>query len=334
MLPAARRAADRARTGRTRAARRAPSPRAPGCGVCSQVLDPGGGGHGGLRRPVVGAGSRVERPRWGSGGLRRARERGRTCRVSWWPPRRRPTGARGQHGDTHRRRPGGRRGSHAVHGSEGQVGGLAAPRVGRGPWQPLSSRKDGALRCCLQRLRTIGLSEKLVDEVMTFLSTRAGDLSDVRPRGGERRLRCLTGQHRLPSDAAKAHDHVHKAITDMVAGLKGYGDRSTTWPTRPGTSTRHRGGDEDPHQRAESCVARPSPTPSSAHSRGRAPSGGGADASGTGAPAARRLRQRRPRRLTTAAPQWTTGQGAPASGLQGAQTPRPGHEGRRVLQRR
>ena len=72
-------------------------------------------------------------------------------------------------------------------------------------------------------LRTIGLSEQLVTDVLTFLDHRAADLlRSATRRRGWRRLRCVTGEHRLRRDAAKAHDHVYKAITDMIAGLKGY----------------------------------------------------------------------------------------------------------------
>jgi hypothetical protein len=72
-------------------------------------------------------------------------------------------------------------------------------------------------------LRTIGLSERLVTQIVTFLNSRAGDLQDARPHGvGNGAFGSSPASTGCAGDAAKAHEHVYKAITDMVAGLKGY----------------------------------------------------------------------------------------------------------------
>ena len=72
-------------------------------------------------------------------------------------------------------------------------------------------------------LRTIGLSEKLVNEVVWFLDSRAADLNEVRPHGvGHGAFGSSPASTGCSGDASKAHDHVYKAITDMVAGLRGY----------------------------------------------------------------------------------------------------------------
>ena len=74
-------------------------------------------------------------------------------------------------------------------------------------------------------LRTIGLSERLVTQIVSFLSLRAGELEAVRPHGvSNGAFGSSPASTGLAGDAAKAHDHVYKAITDMVAGFKGYQD--------------------------------------------------------------------------------------------------------------
>jgi hypothetical protein len=106
-------------------------------------------------------------------------------------------------------------------------------------------------------LRTIGLSEQLVTDVVSFLDTRSVDLQDARPdgvgRGAFGSSQASTG---CSGDAAKAHDHVYKAITDMVAGLKGYQESlhemaKKTWDVDATTEA----AIKTHIARAESCVA-------------------------------------------------------------------------------
>jgi hypothetical protein len=106
-------------------------------------------------------------------------------------------------------------------------------------------------------LRTIGLSEQLVTDVVTFLETRAGDLMGARPHDvGGGAFGSSPASTGCASDAAKAHDHVYKAITDMIAGLKGYqvslhDMAKQTWDVDATTEAEIR-----THiVRAESCVA-------------------------------------------------------------------------------
>lgn len=106
-------------------------------------------------------------------------------------------------------------------------------------------------------LRTIGLSEGLVTQVVTFLNSRAGDLQDARPHGvGNAAFGSSPASTGCAGDAAKAHDHVYKAITDMVAGLKGYQESlqdmaNKTWDVDATAEAEMR-----THiKRAESCVA-------------------------------------------------------------------------------
>jgi hypothetical protein len=127
-------------------------------------------------------------------------------------------------------------------------------------------------------LRTIGLSEKLVTDVVSFLNSRATDLTGARPHGvGQGAFGSSPASTGCSSDAAKAHDHVYKAITDMVAGLKGYQDSlqemaKKTWDVDATTEAEVR-----THiKRAESCVAPTFASPSTCMLPGSTndPSGG------------------------------------------------------------
>ncbi len=114
-------------------------------------------------------------------------------------------------------------------------------------------------------LRTLGLSEALVTKVVTFLENRAGDLEGARPHGvGNGAFGSSPASTGCSGDAAKAHDHVYKAITDMVAGLKGYQASlqdmaKKTWDVDANTEAEIRVY----IQRAESCVAPTFASPSS-----------------------------------------------------------------------
>ena len=125
-------------------------------------------------------------------------------------------------------------------------------------------------------LRTIGLSEALVTEVVTYLSNRAVDLSDARPDGvGGGAFGASPASTGCSSDAAKAHDHVHKAITDMIAGLKGYQESlhdmaKKTWDVDATTEAEIK-----THlNRAEACVAPTFASPSECTLPGASTSGG------------------------------------------------------------
>ena len=125
-------------------------------------------------------------------------------------------------------------------------------------------------------LRSVGLSEQLVTEVVTFLESCAGDVEGARPHkvasGAFGAAPASTG---CAGDAAKAHDHVYKSMTDMVAGLKGYQTSlhdmaKKTWDVDATTEAEIR-----THiNRAEACVAPTFATPSSCTLPGASTSGG------------------------------------------------------------
>lgn len=94
-------------------------------------------------------------------------------------------------------------------------------------------------------------------QIVSFLDTRAGDLKEARPHAvGGGAFGSSPASTDCAGDAAKAHDHVYKAITDMVAGLLGYQESlqdmaKKTWDVDSTTEAEIR-----THiKRAESCVA-------------------------------------------------------------------------------
>jgi hypothetical protein len=125
-------------------------------------------------------------------------------------------------------------------------------------------------------LRTIGLSEQLVTDVVTFLESSAGDLQGARPHGvpggAFGTSPASTG---CSSDAAKAHDKVYQAMTDMVAGLRGYQASlhdmaKKTWDVDTATEAEIK-----THIiRAQSCVAPTFASPSTCALPGASTSGG------------------------------------------------------------
>jgi hypothetical protein len=79
-------------------------------------------------------------------------------------------------------------------------------------------------------LRTIGLSEELISDVVDYLEKSAGDLQKVRPHAvGTAAFGSSPASTQCSTDANKAHTHVYKAMTDMVAGLKGYQQSLHDW---------------------------------------------------------------------------------------------------------
>ena len=74
-------------------------------------------------------------------------------------------------------------------------------------------------------LSSLGISEDLANDLRTFLTTSAGELTDTHPRPGRRHTR--SGARRRASSARatphKARTHVANALKDMAAGLEGYG---------------------------------------------------------------------------------------------------------------
>ena len=124
-------------------------------------------------------------------------------------------------------------------------------------------------------LRTIGLSEKLVTDVVSFLNFRATDLQGARPdRVGHGAFGSSPASSNCSSDAAAAHDKVYNAITDMVAGLKGYQESlhdmaKQTWDVDTTTEAEIKTN----LARAESCVAPKFASPSSCTLPGASTSG-------------------------------------------------------------
>jgi hypothetical protein len=125
-------------------------------------------------------------------------------------------------------------------------------------------------------LRTIGLSEKLVTDVVSFLGSRATDLAEVRPHGvGPSAFGASPASTACSSDAAAAQEKVYHAINDMIAGLKGYGESlhdmaKQTWDVDTATEAEIK-----THiVRAESCVAPTFASPSACTLPGASTSGG------------------------------------------------------------
>jgi hypothetical protein len=125
-------------------------------------------------------------------------------------------------------------------------------------------------------LRTIGLSEQLVTDVLSFLNLRATDLEGARPDGvGGHAFGSSPASTGCSGDAAAAHTKVYDAITDMVAGLKGYqvslhDMAKRTWDVDATTEAEIK----THMNRAESCVAPTFAAPSSCTLPGASTSGG------------------------------------------------------------
>jgi hypothetical protein len=125
-------------------------------------------------------------------------------------------------------------------------------------------------------LRTIGLSEQLVTDVVSFLNLRATDLQGARPDAvGQGAFGSSPASTSCSSDAAAAHDKVYEAITDMVAGLKGYQNSlhdmaKQTWDVDTSTEAEIKTN----LSRAESCVAPTFASPSTCALPGASSSGG------------------------------------------------------------
>jgi len=125
-------------------------------------------------------------------------------------------------------------------------------------------------------LRSVGLSEQLVNEVVTFLDGCAGDVQGARPhKVAGSAFGSSPASTGCASDAAKAHDHVYTSMTDMVAGLKGYQESlhdmaKKTWDVDTTTEAEIK-----THiVRAEACVAPTFAAPSACTLPGASTSGG------------------------------------------------------------
>ena len=125
-------------------------------------------------------------------------------------------------------------------------------------------------------LRTIGLSEQLVTDVVTFLDSRAGELQGARPDGvAGAAFGSSPASRGCSSAAGAAHQKVYQAMTDMVAGLRGYQDSlhdmaKKTWDVDTTTEAEIK-----THiVRAESCVAPTFAAPSTCTLPGASSSGG------------------------------------------------------------
>ena len=125
-------------------------------------------------------------------------------------------------------------------------------------------------------LRTIGLSEQLVTDVVTFLDSRTTDLHDALPdQVGKGAFGTSPASTNCSSDAAAARDKVYEALNDMMAGLRGYQESlhdmaKQTWDVDTSTEAEIK-----THiARAESCVAPKFASPSSCTLPGASTSGG------------------------------------------------------------
>ncbi len=73
-------------------------------------------------------------------------------------------------------------------------------------------------------LSSLGISEDLANELRTFLTTSAGELTDTTPdQVGVNAFGSSPASQQCSSDAHKARTHVANALKDMAAGLEGYG---------------------------------------------------------------------------------------------------------------
>lgn len=125
-------------------------------------------------------------------------------------------------------------------------------------------------------LGTIGLSEQLVTDVVTFLESSAGDLQGARPHGvGGAAFGSSPASTGCSGDAAAAHTKVYNAMTDMVAGLRGYQESlhdmaKKTWDVDTTTEAEIK-----THiTRAEACVAPTFASPGTCTLPGASSSGG------------------------------------------------------------
>jgi hypothetical protein len=125
-------------------------------------------------------------------------------------------------------------------------------------------------------LRSVGLSEQLVTDVVTFLDGCAEFVQGARPKTvAAAAFGSSPASAGCASDAAKAQDHVYKAMTDMVAGLKGYQTSlhdmaKKTWDVDATTEAEIR----VQIQRAESCIEPKFSSPSACTLPGASTSGG------------------------------------------------------------
>lgn len=69
-------------------------------------------------------------------------------------------------------------------------------------------------------LKDFGFSQSLVDDILSFLGSRATTLEATQPEGVGASFGAAPASKLCASDAGKARDHVLTAITDMVAGLE------------------------------------------------------------------------------------------------------------------
>jgi hypothetical protein len=73
-------------------------------------------------------------------------------------------------------------------------------------------------------LSSLGISEDLANELRTFLTTSAGELTDTTPdQVGVNAFGSSPASQQCSSDAHKARTHVANALKDMASGLEGYG---------------------------------------------------------------------------------------------------------------
>ena len=73
-------------------------------------------------------------------------------------------------------------------------------------------------------LSSLGISEDLANDLRTFLTTSAGELTDTTPdQVGVNAFGSSPASQQCSSDAHKARTHVANALKDMAAGLEGYG---------------------------------------------------------------------------------------------------------------
>jgi hypothetical protein len=73
-------------------------------------------------------------------------------------------------------------------------------------------------------LSSLGISEDLANELRSFLTTSAGELTDTTPgQVGVNAFGTSPASQQCSSDAHKARTHVANALKDMAAGLEGYG---------------------------------------------------------------------------------------------------------------
>jgi hypothetical protein len=73
-------------------------------------------------------------------------------------------------------------------------------------------------------LPSLGISEDLANELRTFLTTTAGELTGTTPdQVGTSAFGHSPASVQCASDAHKARTHVAKALIDMGAALEGYG---------------------------------------------------------------------------------------------------------------